>query len=167
MLWAPPPSEQLCWATVSGWFSKRSSEWWLSGGEWGKKWILAFSPVPSTSHQASASGWARGSRKQAGSSVLQSAWQGCPLTLPRPWDNGRLFPHSCLCDTCWQLLSAWVAVCKLDPCCPVAWRAWEAHESWVPSFLSHGSWGRVWRPGPGEPSAEICLLLARIWTLER
>ena len=41
--WAPPPSEKLSKGDPYWLFSQRSVEWWFSGGERGKSWILAFS----------------------------------------------------------------------------------------------------------------------------
>ena len=47
--WAPPPGNQLSLWLLSVHFSQGLVEWWLSGGDWGKRRIPAFSSGASSS----------------------------------------------------------------------------------------------------------------------
>ena len=78
-------------------FRSQSVEWRSSGGEWGKRWIPAFSPGASNSCSLRPRGWAGGAQGAdwglcpAG---LQSPHQCRLLAEPRPWSEGvKLLPH--------------------------------------------------------------------------
>ena len=85
-------------------------EWWLWGGEWGKRWIPAQpSPWGPPAHLAWASRWVGPQRTGLGcSGLLQSSEPSSrsPTSLgPGLEATVNLFPHPCVCD-----LTA-VAVC--------------------------------------------------------
>ena len=69
----PLPQAANCqWAAVSGPFSQPSVEWWSSGIEWSKRWILA-SPAALQFTWPRASGWAGRPREQTGGCFRQGS----------------------------------------------------------------------------------------------
>ena len=97
--WAPPTMNNCQRATVSESFSQPSAELWSWGGEWGKRWIPAFSRCP-RAHLALG--------QRVSWVVQETGWGLCPVGLQSPrqgsplagpalrWGESLLYP--CLCD---------------------------------------------------------------------
>ena len=104
---APLSPESNCpWTTLSGLFNQWEG-WWSSGGEWGKRWMLAFSPGPSYPASSQWLSW-RGPGNRLGGCVLQGSralamaahWLGPGLEAavnlspsPTLWPNGSSHLH--------------------------------------------------------------------------
>ena len=117
-------------------------EWWSSGGERGKSWILAFSSGLFNSLSRT-SRWAGGPRDQAGAcrapepspwlltgqfQVLKWQWTSPPSPPWPPNDHSRL----CIMRSEGPAPSVWAI-----------WGAWGPAASWTPRSLSKDSWVEV------------------------
>lgn len=93
------PVSNCPWTTLSGPFNQWWEGWWSSGREWGKRWILAFSPGPSHSASSQWLSWrGPGNRLAAVSCRAPELWPWLPTgqaqALRRLWTS----PHPQLCD---------------------------------------------------------------------
>ena len=111
-----------------------ANSWQLSGWEWAKRWILAFS-------LGALDQWVKWGA-QAGGCVLQGSRALARATLwpwLRPWGGSESLPSPCLCD----LVAVAVFLRQSEGPAPTVWvagGAWGPAGSWAPGSFSDDSW---------------------------